>query len=73
MSNKLPKTEKVVRRMSDLAVYITMLFSIYVEAMLEEALDDLEDGIRVEGELVNTIRFPDDNALMHSTGNRLRE
>ena len=44
-----------------------ILFNIYAEAMMKESLEDLEDGIKVGGELVKTVRFADDKAVVCST------
>ena len=44
-----------------------ILFNIYAEAMMKESLEDLEDGIKVGGEIVKTIRFADDKAVVCST------
>ena len=44
-----------------------VLFNIYAEAMMKESLEDLEDGIKVGGEIVKTIRFADDKAVVCST------
>ena len=37
-----------------------LLFSIYAEAMMKEALEGSEDGIKVGGQLITDIRFSDD-------------
>ena len=39
-----------------------LLFSIYTEALMIEALEDIEEGIKVGGEQIKEIRFADDQA-----------
>jgi len=44
-----------------------LLFSIYAEVMMVEALDTIEEGVRVGGELVKDVRFADDQGMVAST------
>ena len=41
-----------------------ILFSIYYEAMLRDALSGVNEGIRVGGLLIKTVRFADDQATL---------
>jgi len=41
-----------------------LLFSIYAEHMMKEALDDSEDGVKVGGSLIQDVRFADDQAMI---------
>ena len=41
-----------------------ILFSIYYEAMLRDALSGANEGIRVGGLLIKTVRFADDQATL---------
>jgi len=43
------------------------LFNVYAEAMMKEALDDLKEGLCVGGELVQSIRYADDQAMTANT------
>ena len=36
------------------------MFNIYSEAMLREAMDKIDEGIRVGGHLIRTLRYADD-------------
>jgi len=45
-----------------------LLFNIYIQAPIAEALENSEDGVRVGGIQVNTVRFVDDQAMV-SSGN----
>ena len=44
-----------------------LLFSIYAEVMMIEALEDIEIGVSVGGQLVNDVRFADDQAMVAGT------
>ena len=37
-----------------------LLFSIYAELMMKEALENVEEGIRVGGELIKAVKYADD-------------
>ena len=41
-----------------------LIFNIYAEAMIRESLDDLEEGVKVGGMLVKSVRFADDQAMI---------
>ena len=40
-----------------------LLFSLYAEAVVKEALADVDEGVKVGGELLKDIRFADDQAM----------
>src|SRR5919106_4121377 len=44
-----------------------LLFSIYAESMMKEAMEGSEDGIKVGGQLITDIRFADDQGMVDST------
>src|SRR5207248_131361 len=44
-----------------------LLFSIYAEVMMIEALENIEEGIIVGGQLLSDIRFADDQGIVAST------
>jgi hypothetical protein len=44
-----------------------LLFSIYVEMMMAEAVDDIEEGVKVGGKFVKDIRFADDQGMVASS------
>ena len=41
-----------------------ILVNIYSEAMLRDALNSVNEGIRVGGHLIKTVRFADDQATL---------
>src|SRR6478609_5662962 len=44
-----------------------LLFSIYAEMMMKEALENLEEGIRVGGELIQDVKYADDQEMFANT------
>src|SRR6476469_1777992 len=44
-----------------------LLFSIYAEMMMKEALENVEEGIRVGGELIKDVKYADDQGLVANT------
>jgi exonuclease III len=50
-----------------------LLFSIYAEAMMLEAMEDIEEGVRVGGQLIKDVRFADDQGMVASTEKGLQE
>ena len=45
-----------------------LLFSIYAEVMMIEALEDMKEKVKVGGQLVSDVRFADDQVIVASTG-----
>ena len=45
----------------------TILYNIYAEFMITEALENNSDGITIGGELVAAVRYADDQAMMSHT------
>src|SRR6476661_703462 len=44
-----------------------VLFSIYTEMMMKEALENVEEGIRVGGELIKDVKYADDQGMVANT------
>ena len=44
-----------------------MLFNIYAEAMMTEAMEGIEEGIKVGGKLMQDVRFTDDQGMIVGT------
>src|SRR6476469_1840849 len=44
-----------------------LLFSIYAEMMMKEALENVEEGIRVGGELIKDVKCADDQGMVANT------
>src|SRR5580698_3421760 len=50
-----------------------LLFSIYAQAMMLEAMEDIEEGVRVGGEPLKDVRFADDQGMVASTEQGLQK
>ena len=50
-----------------------LLFSIYSEMMMAEALEDVEEGVKVGGKLIKDIKFADDQGIIASTEKGLQQ
>ena len=50
-----------------------LLFNIYIEELIREALENLEVGIKVGGTLVKALRFADDQAMLAGTQEGLQQ
>src|SRR6476661_6520219 len=44
-----------------------LLFSIYAEMMMKEALENMEEGIMVGGELIKDVKYADDQGMVAHT------
>src|SRR6476619_5049269 len=44
-----------------------LLFSIYAEMMMKEALENVEEGIRVGGGLIKDVKYADDQGMVANT------
>src|SRR6476469_3083124 len=44
-----------------------LLFSIYAEIMMKDALENVEEGIRVGGELIKDVEYADDQGMVANT------
>ena len=44
-----------------------LLFSIYIESLMKEAMEGSEDGIKVGGQVLQDVRFADDQAMVDSS------
>ena len=50
-----------------------LLFSIYAEAMMLEAREGIEKGVRVGGKVVKDVRFADDQGMVAGTEQGLQK
>ena len=44
-----------------------LLFSMYAEAMMKEAMEGVEEGVKVGGQVIQDVRFADDQGMVAST------
>ena len=50
-----------------------LLFSIYAEAMMIDAMEDIEEGVKVGGRVLKDVRFADDQAMVATTERGLQK
>lgn len=50
-----------------------LLFNVYSERIFQEALEDTDSGIKVNGEYINNIRYADDTVVFANSLESLRE
>jgi hypothetical protein len=50
-----------------------LLFSLYVEMMMEEAMEESEEGVKVGGYLLRDVRFADDQGMVANTEKGLQK
>lgn len=50
-----------------------LLFNIYSEYIFQQALKDCEIGIKVNGKILNNIRYADDTVIFADTSEGLQE
>ena len=48
-------------------------FNIYAEAMMMEAMEDIDEGIKVGGKLIKDVRFPDDQNMIANSESGLQK
>jgi len=52
-------------------VFCPLLFYLYSEAGFESALRNTEDGIKINGQVVNNLRFADDTVILGLASDRI--
>ena len=50
-----------------------MFSSIYAETMMVEAFEDINEGVKVGGELLKDIKFSDDKGMVAATEKGLQK
>ena len=50
-----------------------ILFNIYIEEMMREAMEEMPEGMKVGGQLTNALRFADDQAMIAASQKGLTE
>jgi len=49
-----------------------LLFNVYSEHLFKEALDNIDDGLVINGEVINNLRYADDTVLIADTAEGLQ-
>ena len=52
---------------------LPLLFNIYIEELVREAMEKTQEGITVGGRIVKAVRFADDQAMVAATQKGLQE
>lgn len=73
MENTTSLEAKIKRGVCRGCVLSPPLFNIYAETIYEEALDENDGGIRVNGTIVNNIRYKDDSLLIANSHSEFRK
>jgi len=63
LNYELTEPNEVRRGVRQGCLISTTLFNVYAEATMKEALDDLKEGICVGVELIQSVRYADDQAM----------
>ena len=50
-----------------------LLFSLYVKIMMEEAIDEIEEGVKVGGYLLPEVKYTDDQGMVANTEKGLQK
>jgi len=50
-----------------------MLINMYSEAIFQNALDEAEDGLKVNGKLINNLRYADDTVIIADSPEELQQ
>lgn len=64
VDNNTSNSVQIKRGVRQGCVLSPLLFNIYSEAIFQEALEDIEKGIKVNGVWINNIRYADDAVLV---------
>lgn len=49
-----------------------LLFTLYMEMMMTEAMEDIEEGVKIGGKLLKDVRFADDQGMVASSESGLQ-
>ena len=49
-----------------------LLFNLYIQYVINEALENIQEGVKVGGVLIPAIRFADDQAMVSHTARGLQ-
>lgn len=52
-------------------MFSPLLFNVYSERMFREVLDNTDDGILLNGVLINNLRYAEDTVLLQDTAEGL--
>jgi len=73
VGNDLPKVRPICRGVREGGVLYPLLFNLYSEAIFQEALEERNVGVKVNGVWVNNICYADDTVLIADNMEDLRD
>ena len=63
VNNKMTEATEIGRGVKQKCLILPSFFNVYAEAIMREALDGVDEGIKVVGEFIRALRFTDDQAM----------
>ncbi|XP_077295466.1 uncharacterized protein LOC143917759 [Arctopsyche grandis] len=63
---------RIMKRVRQGCVLSPLLFNLYSENIIAEALEDIDSGITINGTVINNIRYADDTVLLTTNFNVLQ-
>ena len=73
MNGDLSEPGKIGRGVRQGCLLSPLLFSLYVEMMMEEAMEKIDEGVKVGGYHLRDVRFADDQGVVASTEKGLQK
>lgn len=64
VENELTEEMEIRRGVRQGCVLSPLLFNLYSEAVFQEALEDMTEGLIINGEVLNNIRYADDTVIL---------
>lgn len=72
INNEKTEEVKILRGVRQGCILSPLIFNLYSEAIFQEALEHIEAGILLNGELINNFRYADDTVIFASTAHGLQ-
>jgi hypothetical protein len=73
IGNELTKSVQIKRGVRQGCILSPLLFNIYSEEIFNKCMENANEGIKINGELTNNIRYADDTVILASTIDELQQ